>query len=69
MNEVYNSLQFNGPAQASNVKKSPKEIGSSAGVADRTIIECYKSMRPHAGVLFPKDFQFHTTVEQLPYHK
>ncbi|XP_013782891.1 transcription initiation factor IIB-like [Limulus polyphemus] len=53
-------------SQASQDKKSQKEIGDIAGVADVTIRQSYKLMYPKAAELFPEDFRFHTPVEQLP---
>ncbi|CAG0916138.1 unnamed protein product [Notodromas monacha] len=53
-------------SQASEDKKTPKEIGDVAGVADVTIKQAYKLMYPRAAELFPKDFKFFTPVEQLP---
>ncbi|KAF6214437.1 hypothetical protein GE061_009180 [Apolygus lucorum] len=53
-------------SQASDVKKSQKEIGDTAGVADVTIRQSYKLMYPHAAKLFPADFQFTTPIDQLP---
>lgn len=53
-------------SQASEEKKSQKEIGDIAGVADVTIRQSYKLMIPHARNLFPPDFKFFTPIEQLP---
>ncbi|CAG7732265.1 unnamed protein product [Allacma fusca] len=53
-------------SQASEVKRSQKEIGDVAGVADVTIRQSYKLMYPKAEELFPKDFQFFTPIDQLP---
>lgn len=53
-------------SQASDQKKSQKEIGDIAGVADVTIRQSYKLMYPHAVKLFPKDFKFTTPIELLP---
>ncbi|CAL8121726.1 unnamed protein product [Orchesella dallaii] len=53
-------------SQASEVKRSQKEIGDVAGVADVTIRQSYKLMYPRAEELFPKDFKFFTPIEQLP---
>lgn len=52
--------------QASEDKRSQKEIGDIAGVADVTIRQSYKLMYPHAANLFPQDFKFATPIEQLP---
>lgn len=52
--------------QASEVKRSQKEIGDVAGVADVTIRQSYKLMYPRAEELFPKDFKFFTPIDQLP---
>lgn len=53
-------------AQASEDKRSQKEIGDIAGVADVTIRQSYKLMYPHANKLFPEDFRFATPIDQLP---
>ncbi|KAI1303211.1 Transcription initiation factor IIB [Halotydeus destructor] len=53
-------------SQASVDKKSQKEIGDIAGVADVTIRQSYKLMIQRAAELFPTDFKFDTPIEQLP---
>ncbi|PRD32683.1 UNVERIFIED_CONTAM: TfIIB [Trichonephila clavipes] len=53
-------------SQASEDKKSQKEIGDIAGVADVTIRQSYKLMYPRAKELFPPDFKFFTPIENLP---
>ncbi|XP_067662635.1 transcription initiation factor IIB-like [Haliotis asinina] len=53
-------------SQASSDKKSQKEIGDIAGVAEVTIRQSYKLMYPKALQLFPDDFKFATPIEQLP---
>lgn len=53
-------------SQASEQKKTHKEIGDIAGVADVTIRQSYKLMISHASKLFPEDFKFITTIDQLP---
>ncbi|KAB7505267.1 Transcription initiation factor IIB [Armadillidium nasatum] len=53
-------------SQASDDKKTQKEIGDIAGVADVTIRQSYKLMYPRAKELFPEDFEFSTPVELLP---
>ncbi|XP_011422417.3 transcription initiation factor IIB isoform X1 [Magallana gigas] len=53
-------------SQASADKKSQKEIGDIAGVAEVTIRQSYKLMYPKAHLLFPEDFDFVTPIEQLP---
>ncbi|XP_022644745.1 transcription initiation factor IIB-like isoform X3 [Varroa destructor] len=53
-------------SQASAEKKSQKDIGDIAGVAEVTIRQSYKQMYPKAAQLFPEDFKFHTPLEQLP---
>ncbi|XP_052790658.1 transcription initiation factor IIB-like isoform X2 [Mya arenaria] len=53
-------------SQASEDKKTQKEIGDIAGVAEVTIRQAYKLMYPHAHKLFPEDFKFHTPIDQLP---
>jgi transcription initiation factor TFIIB len=45
---------------------SPTEIGEIAGVAEVTIRQSYKSMYPKASELFPADFKFATSIENLP---
>ena len=52
--------------QASKEKKTQKEIGDIAGVAEVTIKQAYKLMLPRAKDLFPESFQFDTPVEHLP---
>lgn len=52
--------------QASEDKRSQKEIGDIAGVADVTIRQSYKLMFPYAVNLFPVDFKFATPIDQLP---
>ncbi|CAG0890528.1 unnamed protein product [Darwinula stevensoni] len=51
---------------ASEDKRSPKDIGDIAGVADVTIRQSYKLMCPRAAELFPEDFKFAIPVSQLP---
>ncbi|KAK3086990.1 hypothetical protein FSP39_000088 [Pinctada imbricata] len=53
-------------SQASADKKSQKDIGDVAGVAEVTIRQSYKLMYPKAHLLFPEDFKFATPIEQLP---
>ena len=53
-------------SQASEDKRTQKEIGEIAGTADVTIKQSYKLMYPHARELFPQDFIFFTPIEQLP---
>lgn len=53
-------------SQASEDKKTQKEIGDIAGVADVTIRQSYKLMYPKAAGLFPEDFKFVTPLELLP---
>lgn len=53
-------------SQASEDKRTQKDIGDIAGVADVTIRQSYKLMYPHAAKLFPEDFKFATPIEQLP---
>lgn len=52
--------------QASDDKRTQKDIGDIAGVADVTIRQSYKLMYPHAKELFPEDFKFSTPIELLP---
>ncbi|KAK4319023.1 hypothetical protein Pmani_010002 [Petrolisthes manimaculis] len=53
-------------SQATNDKKTQKEIGDVTGVADVTIKQSYRLMYPHAKILFPDDFKFSVSIEQLP---
>ncbi|XP_041370510.1 transcription initiation factor IIB-like [Gigantopelta aegis] len=53
-------------SQASEEKKTQREIGDIAGVADVTIRQSYKLMYPQAHKLFPEDFKFFTPIEHLP---
>jgi len=53
-------------SQASEFKKSGNEIAVIAGVAESTIKQSYKLMLPRAFELFPSDFKFVTSVENLP---
>ena len=56
-------------SQASDDKKTQKEIGEVAGVAEVTIRQSYKLMYPRAHELFPEDFVFSTPIEMLPQFK
>jgi transcription initiation factor TFIIB len=53
-------------SQASDDKKTQREIADIAGVADVTIRQSYKLMLPRAAELFPKEFRFTTNIENLP---
>lgn len=53
-------------SQASNDKKTHKEIGDISGVAEVTIKQSYRLMFPRAHDLFPDDFNFAIPIEQLP---
>ncbi|KAL4218993.1 Transcription initiation factor IIB [Mactra antiquata] len=53
-------------SQASEDKKTQKDIGDIAGVAEVTIRQAYKLMYPKAHDLFPEDFKFATPIDQLP---
>lgn len=53
-------------SQASEDKKTQREIGDIAGVAEVTIRQSYRLLLPRAAELFPPDFKFNTTVENLP---
>ncbi|XP_044288145.1 transcription initiation factor IIB [Varanus komodoensis] len=53
-------------SQASAEKKTQKEIGDIAGVADVTIRQSYRLIYPRAPDLFPADFKFDTPVDKLP---
>jgi len=52
--------------QASNDKRTQKEIADIAGVADVTIRQSYKLLLTRAKDLFPEDFAFVTPIENLP---
>uniref|UniRef100_A0A6A7FUW9 Transcription initiation factor IIB n=2 Tax=Hirondellea gigas TaxID=1518452 RepID=A0A6A7FUW9_9CRUS len=56
-------------SQASECKKSQKEIGDVAGVAEVTIRQSYKLLYQKARELFPEGFHFVTPIEQLPQFK
>lgn len=53
-------------SQASEDKKSQKDIGDIAGVADVTIRQSYRSLILRAADLFPPGFVFHTPIDKLP---
>lgn len=53
-------------SQASEMRKSQKDISEVAGVAEVTIRQAYKLMYPKAALLFPGDFKFHTSISMLP---
>jgi len=53
-------------SQASADKKSQKDIGDIAGVAEVTIRQSYRSMIGRAAELFPANFVFDTPIERLP---
>ncbi|XP_071955914.1 transcription initiation factor IIB-like [Antedon mediterranea] len=53
-------------SQCSMDKKSQKDIGEIAGVADVTIRQSYRLMYPKAADLFPADFKFHSPITSLP---
>ncbi|GFO05988.1 transcription initiation factor iib [Plakobranchus ocellatus] len=53
-------------SQASDDKKTPKEVSDVTGVAEVTIRLSYKAIIPKAVELFPKDFKFSTPIECLP---
>merc|ERR1719410_2461024 len=53
-------------SQASDDKRTQREIADIAGVADVTIRQSYKLMLPRAAELFPPDFRFITPIENLP---
>ncbi|KAM4641362.1 transcription initiation factor IIB-like [Discoglossus pictus] len=53
-------------SQASAEKRTLKEIGDIAGVADVTIRQSYRLIYPRAPDLFPADFKFDTPVDKLP---
>ncbi|RCN43228.1 transcription factor TFIIB repeat-containing domain protein [Ancylostoma caninum] len=53
-------------SQASNEKRSAKDIGEIAGAAEVTVKQTYKLLYPKAAELFPEDFKFVTPIDQLP---
>ena len=53
-------------SQASDDKRTQREIADIAGVADVTIRQSYKLMLPVATQLFPIDFRFTTPIANLP---
>lgn len=53
-------------SQASDDKRTQRDIAEIAGVADVTIRQSYKLMLPRANDLFPADFKFTTPIESLP---
>jgi len=53
-------------SQASDIRKTAREIGDIAGVAEVTIKQSYKQMFPRAKDLFPENFKFAVPVSQLP---
>lgn len=53
-------------SQASDDKKTQKDISEVAGVAEVTIRQSYKLMYPRAHELFPEGFVFSTPIEMLP---
>ncbi|XP_070532540.1 transcription initiation factor IIB-like isoform X2 [Ptychodera flava] len=53
-------------SQASEEKRSQKEIGDIAGVADVTIRQSYRLIYPKATDLFPEEFNFATPIALLP---
>ncbi|XP_045466218.1 transcription initiation factor IIB-like [Harmonia axyridis] len=54
-------------SQASECKKTILEIAEIAGCAEFTIIKTYRLMYPRAFRLFPVDFEFDTSINQLPH--
>lgn len=53
-------------SQASDTKKSQKEISEVAGCAESTIKHSYRLMISRAADLIPSDSQFHSRIDQLP---
>ena len=53
-------------SQASDDKRTLKEISDITGFTAFTIGKSYKQMRPRAAELFPLDFRFVTPIENLP---
>ncbi|XP_003386928.1 PREDICTED: transcription initiation factor IIB-like [Amphimedon queenslandica] len=55
-------------SQASDIKKTQKEVGDVVGVADSTIRQSYRLLYPSRHKLFPTDFSFDTPLDELPKH-
>ena len=55
-------------SQASDNKKTQKEVGEVVGVADSTIRQIYRLIYPSKEKLFPPDFHFATPLNELPKH-
>ena len=53
-------------SQASDDKRTKKEISNITGFTTLTIGKSYKQMRSRAAELFPPDFRFVTPIENLP---
>jgi len=53
-------------SQASSEKRTAKEIGDVAGVAEITVRQAYRLFLPRAAELFPPDFKFDTGIHDLP---
>lgn len=53
-------------SQASSVRKTAREIGEVAGVAEATIRQSYRQMFPRAKDLFPPAFEFAIPISHLP---
>lgn len=53
-------------SQASDNKKTQREISVVTGVAEVTIRQSYKLMYPRARDLFPSEFKFATPIDLLP---
>lgn len=55
-------------SQASELKKSQKEVGDVVRVADSTIRYSYRLIYDSRDKLFPEGFEFATPLDQLPKH-
>lgn len=53
-------------SQASDTKRSQREISEVAGCAESTIKHSYRLMLSRAPELFPSDSPFYTRIDQLP---
>lgn len=53
-------------SQASDTKRSQREISEVAGCADSTIKHSYRLMLDRAAELIPPDSPFHSRIDQLP---
>ncbi|KAF2353053.1 Transcription factor TFIIB cyclin-like domain [Trinorchestia longiramus] len=52
-------------SQASGVPRSALEISKATGVSEATVLGVYRSIYPYARVLFPPNFKFRKSIENL----